>query len=217
MDFNNKESEKVTLPDGRVIFISRSPSVVGCFVFQDSTTMKLYTARVKRGKGVPDFQGHWCLPCGYLDWNESGTEGTVRELYEETGMNIYEVSAFHDLLCDSYENKKRKVSVQLMQPFHVNHYPDANKQNVSLHFGANITLKERPSDALFDDSVVDKGESEEAIFQEINLALTPLGFLPEFERWFSYQSESFKEKTFAFGHDKLIYEFLKRSGLARPL
>lgn len=215
MKFDNRENEKVTLPDGRVIFLSRSVAVVGCFVFMDSKEYRYYVPLVKRGKGVPDFKGYWCLPCGYLDWDESGTEGIVRELYEETGMNIYEAGLYHDYVSDSPYHDTHKISWQLKQPFHVNHYVDSNRQNVSLHFGAYIRMKDKPTENLFDLSVVDKGEAEEVIFQEIKIP--PKELLLDFHQWFSSQDESFKEKKFAFGHEKLIYEFIKKSSLVRSL
>lgn len=32
--------------------------------------------------------GTWCLPCGWLDSNESPAEGAVREAWEETGLRV---------------------------------------------------------------------------------------------------------------------------------
>lgn len=44
----------------------------------------------KRGQGTPDFQGMWNCPCGFLEADESGAQGCVREVYEETGVKIPE-------------------------------------------------------------------------------------------------------------------------------
>ena len=38
---------------------------------------------VRRAKGP--YLGYWCLPGGYLDWDETAEECAKRELYEETG------------------------------------------------------------------------------------------------------------------------------------
>ena len=42
----------------------------------------------KRGEGTPDFQGMWCCPCGFLEGDETATEGLKRETYEETGIEV---------------------------------------------------------------------------------------------------------------------------------
>ncbi len=34
------------------------------------------------------FIGDWCLPGGFMEANESPIEGAIREVYEETGLNI---------------------------------------------------------------------------------------------------------------------------------
>ena len=88
----------------------------------------------QRGPGTPDFQGLWNMPCGYLDWNESATEGVYRELYEETGLDLEEY----------IKEAKRYLKINpikqedLEQPWFVNHFPDSNRQNVTLRFGVII-------------------------------------------------------------------------------
>jgi len=37
-------------------------------------------------RSVPPFQGHWCLPGGHIDENETVEEAVVREVQEETGL-----------------------------------------------------------------------------------------------------------------------------------
>lgn len=46
-----------------------------------------YVLANKRGKGTPDYQGRWNVPCGFLEM-ESGEEACAREVYEETGVRI---------------------------------------------------------------------------------------------------------------------------------
>jgi ADP-ribose pyrophosphatase YjhB (NUDIX family) len=85
MKFNNKENERIILPDERIIWLSRSSAVVvtiWCIVDIP------YLLLGKRGCGCPDEVGKWNLPCGYLDWNETLKEAAEREVYEETGLNI---------------------------------------------------------------------------------------------------------------------------------
>ena len=44
----------------------------------------------KRGPKTPDpeFRGCWCMPCGYLDYNETIKEAAAREVFEETGVKL---------------------------------------------------------------------------------------------------------------------------------
>lgn len=78
-NYKNKPNQKIS---GTDMFHSRSVAVV---------------MRVSDGKGnilllqrskLSDDAEKWCLPCGYLDWNESGEDACSRELFEETGIFI---------------------------------------------------------------------------------------------------------------------------------
>lgn len=47
-----------------------------------------YLLATKRGEGAADKKNMWCVPCGYLEDDESGEAGALRELYEETKIDI---------------------------------------------------------------------------------------------------------------------------------
>jgi 8-oxo-dGTP diphosphatase len=34
------------------------------------------------------YAGHWCIPCGYVEWGEEVREAAVREFQEETGLIV---------------------------------------------------------------------------------------------------------------------------------
>jgi 8-oxo-dGTP diphosphatase len=34
------------------------------------------------------YAGHWCIPCGYVEWGEEVRAAAVREFQEETGLTI---------------------------------------------------------------------------------------------------------------------------------
>jgi len=73
--------------DGREYWISRSIATVG-FVFSVNEKQEPIVLITKRGKGTPNYQGYWCCPCGYLDYNETVKECCIREIKEETGVDV---------------------------------------------------------------------------------------------------------------------------------
>ena len=72
--------------DGKEYWISRAVCVLGC-IFTEINGV-VHVLANKRGKGTPDFQGCWNMPCGYLDFDETTKEAVMREVYEETGVVI---------------------------------------------------------------------------------------------------------------------------------
>lgn len=74
---------------GEEYWISRSIAVVVKIIANDINGNK-YILAVQRGKGTPDpeFIGAWCMPCGYLDYNETIKEAARRETLEETGLQF---------------------------------------------------------------------------------------------------------------------------------
>lgn len=77
------KNELIEAKDGRKFWNSRSVSVTGIVYFIINNTP--YILISKRGKGAADFQGLWNLPCGYIDFDETGEEAVTREINEETG------------------------------------------------------------------------------------------------------------------------------------
>jgi len=45
-------------------------------------------------RSVPPAQGDWCIPAGFMEWTEHPQQTAVRELKEETGLDIRIISIF---------------------------------------------------------------------------------------------------------------------------
>lgn len=43
----------------------------------------------QRNEKCPDYQGYWCMPCGFIEANETGEQAATRETEEETGVFVY--------------------------------------------------------------------------------------------------------------------------------
>lgn len=75
------EHKGTTLYSGRY-------TAVSCIILAEENGV-WYVLINKRGKGTPDDQGLWNMPCGYLNNGESATEACSRETAEECGVYIH--------------------------------------------------------------------------------------------------------------------------------
>lgn len=132
MKFNNVENECVQTIDGRTVWLSRSVAVTCIISFKIHG--EIYVLITKRGEKTPDFQGLFCLVCGYLDGSESTSEASIRETYEETGFNLIEMMEEYDI-----------ISNDINYPWNINSDPSNNKQNVSVQHGIMFESNELPN------------------------------------------------------------------------
>ncbi len=133
--FNNRDNKSYRVSDDKIVWESRSPALVGVIITEFEG--EEYVLIGKRGVGAADNQGRYNVPCGYLDWDETGHDGICREVYEETGLYI------PDILND--EVPGILVSENYMdQPFYVNTDPKENRQNVSLSYGLYFVCDKLP-------------------------------------------------------------------------
>ena len=74
---------------GREYWISRSIAAVVCIIAKDKYGDE-YILVVQRGEGTPDpeYVGKYCMPCGYLDFDETVAQAAQREVKEETGVTF---------------------------------------------------------------------------------------------------------------------------------
>lgn len=105
---------------GKEYWISRAIAVCGIVVVNMDDN-KNYLFVNKRGKGTPNFQGCWNLPCGYLDWDETTKQAVSREVEEECHISI--PPTFWEL-------------------FGINDNPSEGNQNVTLRYFTFLTEDE---------------------------------------------------------------------------
>ncbi len=122
-EFHNRENPIILSVDGKKCYHSRSVAV-SMVLFMRHVDGVENVAIVKRGtKEGMDYPGLWCLPCGYLDWNESGSEAVFREVWEEIGLDLNKIE-------DTLKGKFLK------NPWQVRSSPNDHRQNVTLVYGA---------------------------------------------------------------------------------
>ena len=97
---------------GEVEWIARNIAALVVVIGIDKNN-KSYILANKRGPKTPDpeFRGCWCMPCGYLDYNETIKEAAVREVFEETGikLNIHNLILFY-INDNPKEDKRQNVT-----------------------------------------------------------------------------------------------------------
>jgi len=128
MKFNNVENKCHKTVDGEEVWDSRSVAVVGMILMKHEGD--IYVVLGKRGPACPDEVGKFCMPCGYLDKNETTEEAVVREIWEESGLNTTKTIEQYNVI----ENK-------MNFPWKMNSVPDDGKQNVSLHYALYVDSK----------------------------------------------------------------------------
>ena len=122
---------------GEIEWVARNITVLVIIIGYDEKYHRYILAN-QRGPKTPDpeFRGCWCMPCGYLDYNETTREAAVREAFEETGIKINPKNLILDEIDDDPYNDKR--------------------QNVTFHY--RYTLKENIEDTVLTSVNSEDGE-----------------------------------------------------------
>lgn len=124
--FKNRPNTCHTLPDGTELWISRSCAVMS--IVAAKCDGEIYIALGKRGEGVPDEKGKFCLSCGYMDWDENAFDAARREVWEELGLDV---------------SDEREWGYNT-QPWWVQSEPTANRQNITMRFWFRANCLELP-------------------------------------------------------------------------
>lgn len=166
--FKNKPNKRVDL-DGKPYFVARDCAVVAEVFLYAAHNQSWYVLLGKRGTGVPDYQGFWGFPCGYLDWDETLYEAVQRELWEETGL-LLAALAEHDSIVKALNLPEEKGENPM--PWQITDTPrTGTKQNVSHHFGILMHWQSEVLPALTIDNAANN-EAEAAEWVPIEQAKT---------------------------------------------
>lgn len=131
--FSNRPNRMIRDERGKIHWLSRSVAVVSVVSWKDKFLI------LKRGPKVSN-KNKWCVPCGYLDWNESASECAIREIWEESGIDLRD-----------YKISGHLSPVELVTESNVNW-----KQDISIHFKIDIESDKEP---ILDLSIVDNEET----------------------------------------------------------
>ena len=168
-------------------WISRSICVIPIvFKIEDNI---IYTLIEKRGKSVSNV-GKWCCPCGYLDWNETLEEACVREVGEETGVQLN----IRDVHFVSYNSS-----------------PNESRQNVGIRFCCFVP----PYTELDKNKIVTKDEVDDIEWLRIGnfdvngFVNTDMSMLVNLTcDVIKIDSKLINDRKWAFNHNELIIEVL---------
>lgn len=136
MKFNNRHNEPAILPDGREIWLSRSVAVVSMVIVR--TPDKDFVLAVHRHP-ESTFPNLWCMPCGFLDWDETAGDAAIRETWEEAGVDLLKLKKTIPCHFDS---------VFKDSPWTVSSSPEIGSQNVVFHFASVFETEDLPELSL---------------------------------------------------------------------
>lgn len=66
--------------------------------------------KILLGKRKGSYKGLWCIPCGYVEWDEDVYDAARREFAEETGLKI-NITAVYKVLSNFHNPEQHSVGI----------------------------------------------------------------------------------------------------------
>jgi 8-oxo-dGTP pyrophosphatase MutT (NUDIX family) len=123
MEFNNIPNKQYKI-DGKTIWDSRSVVLTGTIIIKKGEDIFVLVS--DRGPKVDVQPNKTNIVGGYLDKNETGPNGILREIWEETGCNVP-----YMMFNKNYHVRNN----DMMNPWSINTDPSSVNQNVGLRYG----------------------------------------------------------------------------------
>lgn len=118
---------------------------------------------------MPDFQGYWGLPCGYLDWDETLCEAVIREVWEECDLFLPGLAKNAQFVCSHSSFVMADAEIK-DTPWRIYDTPDKTKQNLGFHYAILFSWDGEPFPSLSNINV-GAGETEELGWVKVDQAM----------------------------------------------
>ena len=178
-----KRNWSYTIPDGPhkgvTLFSGRYTCTVAC-ILKEGMDGILYVLANRRGKGTPDEQGKWNMPCGFME-PEDAEECCARETYEECGMRI-----------DPKRFRLLGVNAK------------GSEKNVTLRYYA--ILREGVDETVFDRTKVLDGVTGGEKDEVSDVQWVPILDLGVMD--VTMPEKGWRDREWAFGHDRIIEKII---------
>lgn len=92
------------------------PNCIECgFIFYQNpiagvAAIVIRDQKVLLGRRNGSYKGEWCIPCGYIEWDEDIYDAAKREFLEETGLEI-EVVDVYSVLSNFHNSQQHTVGI----------------------------------------------------------------------------------------------------------
>lgn len=189
MEFNKKpilkntQNKSYVIENDKVLWDSRSVAVDTVVVAMDSNVKEPHVLITQRGPGAADNHYLWCVSCGYLDRDETTSEGAIRELWEETCINV------RSILQMNKDENNYIVKDFINKEWGVNSLPTNNRQNVSIRYGIYFVMEDFMNRIKLSDENSEPNEIAD-------IKWIPVSDIDKYD--------------YAFNHDRLIKEFVNK-------
>jgi 8-oxo-dGTP diphosphatase len=98
----NKDPNKPLCRDCGFVFYQNPIVGVAAILIRDK--------KILLGRRVGSYEGKWCIPCGYVEWDEDVYDATKREFKEETGLEI-DIEGVYHVLSNFHNPKQHTVGL----------------------------------------------------------------------------------------------------------